>query len=183
MRGAKGVLINITGGFDMTLYEVDQAANEIRAEVDSNANIILGSTFDETLEGRMRVSVVATGIDDEAIVTQQTIVEPARRAVEAPPRRPHVAPRADQPRATPREPNEEPRPSFANDVEPERRSGFNLFGRRRSAEPARDFVEEINLDHDDELTPRNRVEESVRDPALDEELEIPAFLRRQMNPR
>src|SRR4029077_8728870 len=60
MRGAKGVLINITGGFDMTLYEVDQAANEIRAEVDANANIILGSTFDESLEGRMRVSVVAT---------------------------------------------------------------------------------------------------------------------------
>ncbi len=83
MRGAKGVLINITGGFDMTLYEVDQAANEIRAEVDANANIILGSTFDESLEGRMRVSVVATGIDDEAIVTQQTVVEPARRAAAA----------------------------------------------------------------------------------------------------
>ena len=95
MRGAKGVLINITGGFDMTLYEVDQAANEIRAEVDANANIILGSTFDETLEGRMRVAVVATGIDDEAIVTQQTVVEPARRAAEATPRRPVVPPRAE----------------------------------------------------------------------------------------
>ncbi len=63
MKGARGVLINITGGPDMTLFEVDEAANRIREEVDPEANIIFGSTFDETLEGRMRVSVVATGID------------------------------------------------------------------------------------------------------------------------
>lgn len=62
MKGAKGVLINITGGYDMTLYEVDEAANRIREDVDSDANIIFGSTFDERLNGRMRVSVVATGI-------------------------------------------------------------------------------------------------------------------------
>lgn len=62
MKGAKGVLINITGGYDMTLYEVDEAANRIREDVDSEANIIFGSTFDERLNGRMRVSVVATGI-------------------------------------------------------------------------------------------------------------------------
>ena len=68
MKGATGVLINITGGYDMTLYEVDEAANEIRAEVDPDANIIVGSTFDETMEGTMRVSVVATGIDAEALV-------------------------------------------------------------------------------------------------------------------
>ena len=68
MRGATGVLINITGGYDMTLYEVDEAANEIRAEVDPEANIIVGSTFDETMEGSMRVSVVATGIDAEVAV-------------------------------------------------------------------------------------------------------------------
>ena len=58
MRGARGVLINITGGYDMTLFELDEAANEIRREVDENANIILGSTFDPELEGRIRVSVV-----------------------------------------------------------------------------------------------------------------------------
>ena len=63
MKGAKGVLINITGGLDMTLYEVDEATNRIRDEVDPDANIIFGSTFDETMEGRVRVSVVATGID------------------------------------------------------------------------------------------------------------------------
>jgi cell division protein FtsZ len=63
MKGARGVLINITGGYDMTLFEVDEAANRIREEVDPDANIIFGSTFDEKMEGKMRVSVVATGID------------------------------------------------------------------------------------------------------------------------
>ena len=66
MKGAKGVLINITGGMDMTLFEVDEAANRIREEVDSDANIIFGSTFDESMNGRMRVSVVSTGIASEA---------------------------------------------------------------------------------------------------------------------
>ena len=67
MKGARGVLINITGGPDMTLFEVDETANRIRDEVDPEANIIFGSTFDPTLEGRIRVSVVATGIDAEEI--------------------------------------------------------------------------------------------------------------------
>ena len=62
LKGAKGILINIMGGYDMTLYEVDEAANKIRDEVDEEANIIFGSTFDERLNGKMRVSVVATGI-------------------------------------------------------------------------------------------------------------------------
>jgi cell division protein FtsZ len=66
MKGARGVLINITGGADMTLFEVDEAANRIREEVDPDANIIFGSTFDERLAGKMRISVVATGIDVEA---------------------------------------------------------------------------------------------------------------------
>jgi cell division protein FtsZ len=66
MRGARGVLINITGGYDMTLFEVDEAANRIRQEVDPEANIIFGSTFDEKMEGVIRVSVVATGIDAES---------------------------------------------------------------------------------------------------------------------
>ena len=74
MKGAKGVLINITGGSDMTLFEVDEAANRIREEVDPDANIIFGSTFDENLAGRMRISVVATGIDAE------TMAQPEVRA-------------------------------------------------------------------------------------------------------
>ena len=63
MKGAKGLLISISGGRDLTLYEVDEAATRIREEVDQDANIIVGATFDEGLEGIIRVSVVATGID------------------------------------------------------------------------------------------------------------------------
>jgi cell division protein FtsZ len=66
MKGARGLLINITGGSDITLFEMDQAANRIREEVDEDANIMVGMALDETLNGRMRISVVATGIDSEA---------------------------------------------------------------------------------------------------------------------
>jgi cell division protein FtsZ len=72
MKGARGLLISITGGKDLTLYEVDEAATRIREEVDQEANIIVGATFDESLEGITRVSVVATGIDHVA-----TAVRPA----------------------------------------------------------------------------------------------------------
>ena len=64
MRGAKGVLINITGGMDITLFEIDEAASRIKEEVDEEANIIFGSSFDESLGGKIRVSIVATGIGD-----------------------------------------------------------------------------------------------------------------------
>jgi cell division protein FtsZ len=67
MRGARGLLISISGGPDLTLYEVDEAATRIREEVDPEANIILGATFDDSLEGTMRVSVVATGLTPEAL--------------------------------------------------------------------------------------------------------------------
>lgn len=66
MKGAKGVLINITGGSDITLMEIDEAVNIIREEVDENAEIIFGSSYDDSLSGRIRVSIVVTGIDDEA---------------------------------------------------------------------------------------------------------------------
>jgi cell division protein FtsZ len=86
MKGARGLLISITGGRDLTLYEVDEAATRIREEVDQDANIILGATFDEALEGIIRVSVVATGIDQALIAkapelstTEQRIAEVAER--------------------------------------------------------------------------------------------------------
>ena len=66
MKGARGLLISITGGNDLTLYEVDEAASRIRQEVDEDANIILGATFDQNLDGMVRVSVVATGIEGGA---------------------------------------------------------------------------------------------------------------------
>jgi cell division protein FtsZ len=74
MKGAKGVLINITGGLDLTLFEVDEAANRIRDEVDPEAKIIFGSSLDESLDGRMRVSVVATGIDAEVMAEPKPTV-------------------------------------------------------------------------------------------------------------
>ncbi|MDX1737806.1 MAG: cell division protein FtsZ, partial [Alphaproteobacteria bacterium] len=74
MAGARGILINITGGSDMTLFEVDEAANRIRNEVDPDANIIFGSTFDESLNGRMRVSVVATGIDANSDIAPRPVM-------------------------------------------------------------------------------------------------------------
>ncbi|WP_226550004.1 cell division protein FtsZ [Celeribacter naphthalenivorans] len=79
LKGAKGVLINITGGHDLTLFELDEAANRIREEVDPEANIIVGSTLDNDMDGAMRVSVVATGID--ATVVAEVPV-PRRRLAE-----------------------------------------------------------------------------------------------------
>ncbi|MEM7060852.1 MAG: cell division protein FtsZ [Pseudomonadota bacterium] len=79
LKGARGVLINITGGYDLTLFEMDEAANRIKEEVDGNAMIKFGSAIDPDLDGRMRVSVVATGIDAEAIQAQPPSEAPQRR--------------------------------------------------------------------------------------------------------
>ncbi|MCV6596037.1 MAG: cell division protein FtsZ [Mangrovicoccus sp.] len=81
LKGAKGVLINITGGYDLTLFELDEAANRIREEVDQDANIIVGSTLDTEMEGRMRVSVVATGIDAATDIGETPV---PRRSLAAP---------------------------------------------------------------------------------------------------
>jgi cell division protein FtsZ len=119
MRGAKGLLISITGGRDLTLFEVDEAATRIREEVDPDANIILGATFEEALEGVIRVSVVATGIENEkseaapAPVTASDIAQRLRGIAKAAPlAKPTAAPAplaaqalaAPQPRAIPSAP-------------------------------------------------------------------------------
>jgi cell division protein FtsZ len=83
LNGARGVLINITGGHDLTLFELDEAANIIREKVDPEANIIVGTTLDPSMEGVIRVSVVATGID--AAAAGRAEAASARRAVAAPP--------------------------------------------------------------------------------------------------
>ncbi len=80
LKGARGVLINITGSHDLTLFELDEAANRIREEVDQDANIIVGSTLETGMEGTMRVSVVATGIDASEIV--QDVPVPRRKMSE-----------------------------------------------------------------------------------------------------
>jgi len=119
MKGAKGVLINITGGMDITLFEVDEAANRIRAEVDPDAYIIVGSAFDSSMDGVMRVSVVATGIDADA----------ARSPM---PTMLHLAEQLDDPVAEPvswfesesepefdRDPEPEPEPEYEPEYDPE----------------------------------------------------------------
>ena len=102
LHGAKGVLINITGGYDLTLFELDEAANIIREKVDPDANIIVGSTLDTSMEGTLRVSVVATGIDvmqnrAEPAVTRRSMAEPLKpmvlpAAAQEPRREPVAAP-------------------------------------------------------------------------------------------
>ncbi len=135
LHGARGVLINITGGYDLTLFELDEAANRIREKVDPEANIIVGSTLDPSMEGTLRVSVVATGIDVEPKVEAETPqrrsmlnaprpVMPEKPAVQADPR--------PAPAATP-----EPQPQVAAREYPEPEAQRTLFERTRpEPEPA-----------------------------------------------
>jgi len=97
LKGAKAVLVNVTGGLDMTLLEVDEAANAISEQVDPEGNIIFGAAFDPTLEGMIRVSVVATGMDGPSIAAIEPKSE--RRPLQAPPLR--MPEPARQPAAAP----------------------------------------------------------------------------------
>ncbi|WP_158967535.1 cell division protein FtsZ [Chachezhania sediminis] len=106
LRGAKGVLINITGGPDLTLFELDEAANRIREEVDPEANIIVGSTLDSDMKGAMRVSVVATGIDASDGASEQSH---PRRSMAAP-----LTPESSRPAPAP---TPEPEPVYAEVAE------------------------------------------------------------------
>ncbi len=108
LNGAKGVLINITGGYDLTLFELDEAANIIREKVDPDANIIVGSTLDPSMEGNLRVSVVATGIDATAANRAET---PARRPMGS--AAPTFTPAEPAPAPAP-----QPRPSMTVQVAP-----------------------------------------------------------------
>jgi cell division protein FtsZ len=132
LRGAKGVLINITGGYDLTLFELDEAANRIREEVDPDANIIVGSTLDPSMEGLMRVSVVATGIDAnegaaEVPVPRRSMARPldqSARVDQQPAQAEKAAPApapAEPVAAAREEPEEEP--SLFGGFEPSRAGG------------------------------------------------------------
>ncbi|MEL6858658.1 MAG: cell division protein FtsZ [Pseudomonadota bacterium] len=192
MKGARGVLINITGGYDMTLFELDEAANEIRREVDANANIILGSTFDPELEGRIRVSVVAAGVSSQ----EAAVSLPSRSPVAEPIEAPIVV---NQPIMTTAETDVRPdfkgRPLPAAHVEAqegadtvsadaafskpvaESPAGFsNLFGWRRE-----DTVSDNDTD-DEPSVIVSKTDDHPKAAAFDDEdLEIPAFLRRSAN--
>ena len=161
LKGAKGVLINITAGPDLTLFELDEAANRIRAEVDPEANIMVGSTLDPEMAGLMRVSVVATGIDAAARSEAMPLPSaaspsrsprprraPARRAgpraaagaaaepvARAELRRPPASPRPSAPSSSPsREPPAVPQPAALERTAP---YGQPKFERRRAAPAGR----------------------------------------------
>lgn len=205
ISGARGVLINITGGDDLTLHEVDEAASLIRSEVDDEANIIIGSTFDKSLSGSMRVSVVATGITD-GVAMQRTapMVEPIAVEPEAPVAEiveptMEPAPIAAQVQIpTPVANRLEPAPMFAqtspdpeqeDEMEPEETTpkfGFNIFRpkRRPVGPPPAMVAPEEQRSQPVVETPRTPVNNPTPDlfiNSADDELEIPAFLRRQAN--
>jgi cell division protein FtsZ len=115
LKGAKAVLVNVTGGLDMTLLEVDEAANAISEQVDPEANIIFGAAFDPSLDGMIRVSVVATGMDGASIAAIEPKLE--RRPMTAPPLRVSDARTAAEPAEAPAyaapEPIRQPEPALA----------------------------------------------------------------------
>ena len=113
LKGAKAMLVNITAGPDIALFEVDEVVNRVRAEVDPDANVIFGSTFDPHMEGRLRVSVVATGIDADAASSGITVPPAAQRY------RPRPEP-VPEPAAEPAPAEPEPAPAvFVAEPEPE----------------------------------------------------------------
>jgi cell division protein FtsZ len=145
LNGAKGVLINITGGYDLTLFELDEAANIIREKVDPEANIIVGSTLDETMEGAIRVSVVATGIDVTRASKQEAPV--ARRSMAAPLQ--HAEPRREVP-LTVQQVAPAPMPAPAPQPEPMMMQAApepSLF------DPAPSFGEDRDMDMADDMPP------------------------------
>jgi len=181
MKGARGILINITGGYDMTLYEVDEAANRIREEVDPEANIIFGSTFNEKMNGRMRVSVVATGIDAASVRQKKQAYE----AMEA--MKKNADPGAVEQNMTS---SENATAAMASTPEQERVTPvFNVI-KNENTDNYRPEPKKRNLSFFERLTGMRRAVSPERDEgfvmqqkpqvgvAPEEDLEIPAFLRK-----
>ena len=212
LKGAKGVLINITGGRDLTLYEVDEAASLIRGQVDEDANIIVGSALDNDLDGIVRVSVVATGVDTEYVMETKPVpsryVEetaeaeyeedefaiedeyeeavayapqpaPAPQPVpqqQAPayvapkPYPPKVAAPALAPQPAPQQ-QYAPQPAPVPQAQPQNvvKKPFGFFGLKKQKPAAAPVVKRQAPQQSGDLFGDN----------MDEELEIPSFLRRQ----
>jgi len=238
MKGAKGLLISITGGRDLKLYEVDEAATRIREEVDQEANIIVGNTILPDMEGRIRVSVVATGIDADVLKLPEKVhalrphlkpaqpfriepvkppamnpvqaqveslaaelnanASPAAKADEAYILGSNETPAIEEP-AAPEMPSarypatESYRPLEQQPLAaraPEKKGGWSLFGRRKTATP--DMRAEPKAERPRATAqPMQRAvaaeplppagEDLFPDHAHDDQFEIPAFLRRQSN--
>jgi len=176
LKGAKGVLINITGGHDLTLFELDEAANRIREEVDPDANIIVGSTLDTSMEGTMRVSVVATGIDANANgrdlpMPRRSMAEPLRPVAAQEP----AEEQAPDPMPVAASASHEPEPSLFNEPE------FDT--QRAAAEEQHEDIFEERADsmQDDDLPPpayppRNETFEPAAHHAQQDDAELGAYV-------
>jgi len=173
LKGARALLINITGGNDMTLFEVDEAANRIREEVDPDANIIFGSTFSDAMDGRMRVSVVATGIDVQAAQqphsAPQSINATAQKFMVGSnePRKPFAFASAavvskSEPAKPPARPATfEPRDSFPARPQVEQRSG----GAARMERPDTNLAVDYERQEPEQVEPRIVLREPASEPA------------------
>jgi len=228
MKGAKGLLISITGGKDLTLYEVDEAATRIREEVDQDANIIVGATFDESLDGIIRVSVVATGIDHVGL--QRGVAGPEARIAELTQKLRAEEQRGDQqqraaverietrPLATPTAsalPTAEsieaaakaavaaavlpmiedvtirpiaPKPSLfpeqmalPSDPPPPPRPAMTPPPMPRAPEPVSEYARRPSHPGPDPMSRQAPMQPPIQAPIEEDQLDIPAFLRRQAN--
>jgi cell division protein FtsZ len=163
MRGAKGLLISISGGQDLTLYEVDEAASRIREEVDADANIILGATFDQSLDGIVRVSVVATGIDG----TAKQELSPAGRFTAA-----SVAGRMAVARAFDEAPEPQRTPASYRQPAPMPLSGRRAHVHEEEAQEQETAIDDVTIRP---LPPRPSFFEPMHDDApAEEQMEEPA---------
>jgi len=167
IKRASGLIVSITGGKDLTLFEVDEAATRIRDEADPDANIIVGATFDANLEGVVRVSVVATGIDNLGAARQ---AQPAESSLT------DLAGRLsnDRRRITERIERSVPPPQFANPP------SLIPAARQPEARPARPIAEHARPTAPQRIDPFGRAS-PVRNPVEEKVLDIPSFLSRKAN--
>jgi cell division protein FtsZ len=176
MKGARGLLISITGGNDLTLYEVDEAASRIRQEVDEDANIILGATFDQALDGVVRVSVVATGIDQAAIDKIEPVATAQR--LEAPVR-PRAAASRNLPTPIAAEAIFEPAPIPQAPIVPDE------VEVRPAAPRAAAYPEPVTLRHEEEPVEREFIppapeQPMIRTPRMPQIEELPPVAQAQL---
>ncbi|MGO4871192.1 MAG: cell division protein FtsZ [Roseiarcus sp.] len=178
MKGARGLLISITGGADLTLYEVDEAASRIRQEVDEEANIILGATFDAALDGVVRVSVVATGIDKAAIEKIEPVSQSVRTEVASRLRSP--APRTT-PTAIAAESYIEAAPEFPAAIPPAEQDEVEV---RPSAPKPMAYVEPVAPRHEEpierEFIPPAPEQPTSRPPRMPQIEELPLVAQNQL---
>ena len=166
LKGAKAVLVNITGGLDMTLLEVDEAANTISNEVDPEANIIFGAAFDEKLEGKIRVSVVATGMDSAAMakIEPKVVAQPVQAVARPAPAKPEIRiedARKPEPAIAAQTPAPQPAVTQPSMRTPEPRVERRVFGQVSEPETVRSFNPEK-----DTVTGGRRVD--IREPRIEE---------------